>query len=167
MFHGKIHFTNLYEDELGLLLWALMQEDHCYHQIGMGKPYGYGRVRVDAVKVEVYKLDQWYDTFDFEEGRSAYAEEIDAGSLITRYKDTVKARDGIDLSQANNVKEWMAMKSVLLPDDVIRYMELKKKEFTHMLKNQTPLPGVEELIALAKSEADADADDDDASSPGK
>lgn len=48
IFSGKIHYHNLKREELGALLCALTwygEEGH-YHQIGLAKPFGFGRVSV-------------------------------------------------------------------------------------------------------------------------
>lgn len=51
-FRGTIRYQNLHEDELGLLLWCLRLEKGCFQPIGMGKPLGYGRMRltIDALR---------------------------------------------------------------------------------------------------------------------
>ncbi len=55
-FRFKIHFHNLREVELGALLWSLDfgGADNCYHNIGMGKPFGMGRV---SLKLNAYHLE--------------------------------------------------------------------------------------------------------------
>lgn len=45
-FTGTIRYQNLHEDELGLLLWALLLDEGCFQSIGMGKALGLGRMRV-------------------------------------------------------------------------------------------------------------------------
>lgn len=46
-FTGKIRFHNLRMIELGALLWALdFNNQACAHSLGMGKPYGFGQVRL-------------------------------------------------------------------------------------------------------------------------
>ncbi len=45
-FRAKIYFENLSGIELGALLTALKLKDESRHRIGMGKPYGMGRVRI-------------------------------------------------------------------------------------------------------------------------
>ena len=45
-FAGSIRYRNLYPDELGLLLWCMILDKGCQQNIGMGKPYGYGRIDV-------------------------------------------------------------------------------------------------------------------------
>ena len=45
-FQGIIRYRNLHPDELGLLLWCIRLDPGCFHSLGMGKPYGYGRIAV-------------------------------------------------------------------------------------------------------------------------
>ena len=45
-FHGVVRFKNLSDAELGLLVWSLCLDEGCYQNVGMGKPYGYGRMSV-------------------------------------------------------------------------------------------------------------------------
>lgn len=53
-FGGVIRYRNLTPDELGLLLWCIRLDEGCYHSLGMGKPYGYGRM-----KVTIDRLVEW------------------------------------------------------------------------------------------------------------
>ncbi len=47
-FAGKIHFENLSDRELGVLLAALkLRDQDSRHRLGMGKPYGMGRLKID------------------------------------------------------------------------------------------------------------------------
>ena len=45
-FHGVVRYKNLSDAELGLLLWSLCLDEGCWQNVGMGKPYGYGRMSV-------------------------------------------------------------------------------------------------------------------------
>ena len=54
VFHGVIRYRNLHPDELGLLLWCIRLDPGCFHGIGMGKPYGFGRV-----KATIQRLVEW------------------------------------------------------------------------------------------------------------
>lgn len=54
VFAGSVRYQNLHPDELGLLLWALRLGPDCRQTLGMGKPYGYGRVRI-----QVEALYEW------------------------------------------------------------------------------------------------------------
>lgn len=50
IFKGKVRYHNLKRVELGALISALTfhgQNDTYYHNIGMGKPYGFGKISID------------------------------------------------------------------------------------------------------------------------
>lgn len=58
-FYSKVRFHNLLPVELGALLSALtfhQNETRCYHQIGMGKPFGLGNCRLEIQKLKVSNL---------------------------------------------------------------------------------------------------------------
>lgn len=61
-FQGVIRFKNLTDMELGLLLWSLQLEKGCCQNIGMGKPYGYGRLRVRITTLRLLNLDWLYSS---------------------------------------------------------------------------------------------------------
>ncbi|MDE5877735.1 MAG: TIGR03986 family CRISPR-associated RAMP protein [Muribaculaceae bacterium] len=55
-FEGKIRFHNLKPEELGALLSALTfhaNEANCFHQFGMARPYGYGKVSVTITDIDI------------------------------------------------------------------------------------------------------------------
>ena len=68
-FTGTVRYHDLTPAELGLLLWSLrlglegLQEDKsepCYQTIGMGKPYGYGRMLLTIDSLTEYTPDSLY-----------------------------------------------------------------------------------------------------------
>jgi len=69
VFRGVIRYKNLYADELGLLLWALRlekghrEEEDCFQNLGMGKPYGFGRVKLDIDELWEFDVKNLY-SFD-------------------------------------------------------------------------------------------------------
>lgn len=50
-FRTTIHLHNLREHELGALIWALDygQRQECFHSIGRGRPFGFGKVKLSIV----------------------------------------------------------------------------------------------------------------------
>lgn len=54
-FEGKLRFHNLRLIELGALLWALDfgRREHLSHSLGMGKPYGLGRIKLELTQLKV------------------------------------------------------------------------------------------------------------------
>ena len=86
-FTGVIHYKNLYEDELGLLLWAIRLENECYHQIGMGKPYGFGCIRTAKICLLEENVDELYSIDSLLHGKkNMESKETDA--YIQKYKKT-------------------------------------------------------------------------------
>ncbi len=53
-FKSKIRFFNLKKVEVGALLSALTfhLQENCYHNLGMAKPFGYGKVKIEVSKLK-------------------------------------------------------------------------------------------------------------------
>lgn len=76
VFHSRIRFTNLSNQELSILLWLLTPTmlaegikkiEEGYHHIGFGKPIGMGSVRIDATSCHVLtgkELATQYEALD-------------------------------------------------------------------------------------------------------
>lgn len=60
-FRGVIRFRNLTEAELGLLLWSLRLDEGCYQSVGMGKPFGYGRMTLTIERLTEYDPEGLYN----------------------------------------------------------------------------------------------------------
>ncbi|MCB5936074.1 TIGR03986 family CRISPR-associated RAMP protein [Caldibacillus thermoamylovorans] len=120
-FRAKIRFDQLYEDELGLLLWSLQGPK--YHQIGMGKPYGYGIVSFDHFSVfvnkneaDLYQLSSYFDL------KMKHVSPVD---YIEKYKQYVKKAFGIDIDRQGSVRIFLKMKDWSpLPYSKMKYMPL-------------------------------------------
>lgn len=63
-FAGRIRFENLTDEELGILLMALNLRDSCCHHIGMAKPYGLGRIRIQTAVTEIDRNKRYNEVFD-------------------------------------------------------------------------------------------------------
>ena len=59
-FRGVIRFRNLREEELGLLLWALELREGCFQTVGMGKPFGFGSMKLTIDSVLEFDPEQLY-----------------------------------------------------------------------------------------------------------
>lgn len=59
IFEGSIHFHNLRPIELGALISAIdfCKNEDCFHNIGQGKPLGYGKVKVSVISSDIKDLD--------------------------------------------------------------------------------------------------------------
>lgn len=122
-FKGRIYFNNLYADELGLLLWSLKLEDNCFQTIGMAKPYGFGRVKVENIKLQVENLKKKYSEFCFN-----YEEPQDIDKYISIYKEEFSKKYllGKPIEEYDSIKELMAIKSQIFHTNDCNYMELQE-----------------------------------------
>ena len=119
-FKGQINFHNLRPVELGALLSALTfhlnSDKNIYHQLGQGKPYGYGKV----------KLDVNLNCFDNVDVTDRY--------LVAKFEHTMLEADRYWL-MSDTLKELftIAHEEVSSDDALFKYMELdvtnRKNEF--------------------------------------
>jgi len=132
-FKGRIYFTNLYEDELGLLGWALKLNDRCYQNIGLAKPYGFGRIELMDVKVKIEDLEKKYTSFSFD-----YYKDDDINRYIELYKEYFSKNKlgGKNIEETTTVKEFMYIKSVVIDENErnnYRYMDLDEFKLKKVL----------------------------------
>lgn len=142
-FVSTIAFHNLKPEELGALLSALTFhgcERECYHQLGQGKPYGYGRVKI-IPKIEV--LTTGYQQFDSE-------------TYMAKFEKMLH-KEGMRV----NVAQLIAMASELKSDSQYEYMNLSmdgnSNEFQQAKNNKEylePFVGVQQLPSWGKNRSD-------------
>ena len=147
-FVGKIRFTNLTEDELGLLLWSVKLNATSHMNIGKAKSYGYGNISLNITDVKVvdyekaYKADSLLDMDPFAK--------VDVDNTIVAYKSKInqfvaKEYKGKSIDELPLIKEFFMMKdSNNLPDrDKIKYMSIDRREYQN---RQKPLQTVAQVI---------------------
>lgn len=121
-FNGRVYFNNLNKDELGLLLWAIKLNEGCKQNIGLAKPFGYGKVQVQDVRLSIENLEEKYRgfTFDFYDDETSKIDEY-----IDFYKNYVVKR--FDCNKIDNyisIREFFIMKTLSLSNEESRYMTL-------------------------------------------
>lgn len=139
-FRANIKFDQLHEDELGLLLWALQATD--YHQIGMGKPYGYGSIQFKNIKCNASNNEQKYTHLSsfFDD----IYENIEFKTYIDIYHQYVKSHFDIDLLDQESIKVFLNMKTMEpISVDKMNYMDVRGG-YSKKLK----LPTAEELMNI-------------------
>lgn len=132
-FKGRIYFNNLHEDELGLLGWALKLNGNSYHNIGLAKPFGFGRVKVKDVKLKIEDLNTKYTTFSFD-----YYKDDDIDKYIEFYKDyfSKKYLKGENIEKTTSIKEFLYIKSNVIKEkdaNNYRYMDFNEFRFKKVL----------------------------------
>lgn len=142
-FKGKIRFHNLHKDELGLLLWALQLKENCFHNIGKGKPYGFGRIKVENIEVRCLDYKKMYQSDKMDV--SPYKEKEDVSSYVQEYQDYVKDSYGIELEEQLCIQEFFQIKAIFPDPGEIQYMQLDN------YKDRKILPTIKE-VALPKGD---------------
>jgi hypothetical protein len=142
-FTGTIRYQNLHPDELGLLLWCLRLEEGCMQTIGMGKPYGYGRMEL-ALELRRYDLSGLYRSF---EGTPAVTEASPAEieGLIRNYDHYASRLAGVEtpLGDQEHIRDFLYMKRTVR-DDVRNVSYMSAKEHTRVIKGLQTVRSIRE-----------------------
>ncbi len=151
-FTGVIRYNNLTEDELGLLLWCLRLNPECSQTIGMGKPYGYGRIKILINSLRELDCGHLYKTdilaMQITAQKDADCSEIVAG-YINNYKKYASSKlkamndtEQSDIDKRPNIRNFIFMHSEIRKPDEVRYMDLNKKEY----QNRKALCTVDDIM---------------------
>ena len=116
-FHGVIRFKNLHEDELGLLLWCLRLDDGCYQSVGMGKPFGFGRMKLHIDSLLETDVQSLYSV----DGLCS-APGDDRTELVDHY---IEAYDRF-AAENLNIKKPKKCPSVRSRDEVLDFLYLRR-----------------------------------------
>ncbi|MDR0603338.1 MAG: TIGR03986 family CRISPR-associated RAMP protein [Bacteroidales bacterium] len=151
IFTGKIRFHNLKKVELGALLSALTfhNSDECYHQFGQGKPYGFGKTKVEiklSDDIEKQKLElmalfedaiskdikqQWCNSEQMKELFTMAKEEVNIDDAF-KYMHMDNDRSKNDFLSAKRFNEFLQTYSVLInkkfaPETLLEDIEKQRK----------------------------------------
>lgn len=138
-FKGNISFNNLHPDELGLLLWSLSLEfgsKSAYHNIGLAKSYGFGRISIRNVKLNVTDVHKKYSNFS-----TIYEEEKDYKQYIQAYKAYVAQNFGVDVDNLRQIQEFMIIKTSVVSSRQTEFQYMSLDEF----KCKAVLPSITEI----------------------
>lgn len=105
-FTGKIYFHNLKKIELGALLSAITfhNNNDCFHQIGQGKPYGFGKVKIDI------KLPKGLEERKIE--------------LMALFEDAICKDSGTWAGHESIVQLFTMAHDETTPEDIFKYMNM-------------------------------------------
>ena len=147
-FRGKVRFSNLAPDELGLLLWSIKLKDTSRMNVGKAKAFGYGNISVKLLSLKQVNKDLAYnsDTLCLNPW-----EELSAEHFIQLYKDTVnKKLDGKQIDNLPHIEDFFDMKDVeLIPeDDKTRFMTLDNE---YRYRKEKVLPSINSLTKKSRS----------------
>lgn len=156
-FQGVIRFRNLHEDELGLLLWSLRLDEGCCQSIGMGKPYGFGRMKLHIDQLLETDLNSLYgggnlcgapgtDRTNQIEGCIAAYDRFAADALRLK-----KPKKRPSVRGCEEILDFLYLRSAIQPTEKAAYMTLD--EYKNV---RSPLPTVRDFREEA-AQADGQA----------
>jgi CRISPR-associated protein (TIGR03986 family) len=144
VFQSSIRFHNLKEDELGLLLWCLKLDKDCYQTIGKGKPYGYGRAKVQITSVERDCPEALYSAASLLP-ETNLSSPLDVDELIELYQQSEGVQEFLHSKRPDeqgNVKDFMYIHKAIKEANEVRYITFE--EYKNR-KAVLPLPTIEEI----------------------
>lgn len=154
VFRGVIRYKNLHPDELGLLLWALRLEDGCCQSVGMGKPYGFGRMKLTIDQLLEYDVGALYAPDSLcklpasgnQDNIERYIKRYDsyAWEALHIKKPSKKAPT---VGSEDTIKDFFYMRRAVRGRDEVSYMELPK--YKNMMG---VLPAVQEIREAAEAD---------------
>lgn len=153
-FRGTIQFRNLTELELGLLLWSLRLEDGCFQTVGKGKPYGYGRMRlqISALRIldpaRLYCGDLTADPWTDVSGQvAAYIDRYNSSALGT----SGKKKKLLHVRDRQEIQDFFFIKRILRAPAEVSYMDLS--EYQNV---RAPLPVIRDVREAAEKAPQSD-----------
>ena len=139
VFEGRVSFHNLKPEELGALLSALTfnDEEECFHTLGGGKPFGFGKSKVHIESLNIVD----YDELKFESAEYK--------TYIFKFNEYVKSQINKSLNETTQYKELIAMAKEYSDVDVnmdkfLNYMKLE--DFAKIRKSKCYLKPYSKLV---------------------
>lgn len=146
IFRGTLHFKNLRKEELGLLLWSLELEGGSLQNIGKGKPYGFGAVKIKIDSIKRFDKEKAYCSKELCLDPTCDIT-AQAADLIAGYKAQKTAAD-------DSLDAFMIMKNNRLPGQQVRYMRLgdrdSVREYQERKKRNASLPSPQKIVKGAE-----------------
>lgn len=147
VFRGTIRYRNLTEDELGLLLWAIRLDEGCFQTLGMGKPYGYGRMQVTITALRELAPEELYTPTGLcgslrECDGSATEQYIRAYCTYASHRLSRSDGEQRPIREMGEIQDFMFLKSEIRTGTDVAYMDLRSGAYGNI---DVCLPTVAEL----------------------
>lgn len=144
-FCGKIRFSNLTIEELGLLCWSIRLEDNSEVNIGKAKSYGYGRCKISDITLKVMDYSSAYSV-DGGLNLSPYTLNVSVKDYIDAYKGYASKRLGKNIDTLQSIKDLFVMSdgSRIPNNALINYMPLNG--YQSRVRDLIPLPRPEDVV---------------------
>ena len=139
-----IEFENLAPLELGSLLWTIELENNMFHKLGMGKPLGFGSIKINVKDVKILDIMERYSSILNNGWKSILSKKEE---LINLFKEKMETKYYKTFENLDNIKD---LKSILSPASLpIHYPRTEEEPseegrnfdwFMNNKKNRIPLP---------------------------
>lgn len=157
-FTGVIRYKNLRPEELGLLLWAIRLEEGCYQSVGMGKPYGYSRMKLTIDALREFDIPALYSPANLcaapaaapAEAVQEYIDAYDAAAARAMYLKKPKKKPSV--TSLEEIQDFFYMKRTIRAENEVSYMALP--EYQNVTR---PLPDAASFRKQAEEAAQAAA----------
>jgi len=140
-FEGVITFHNLRPEELGSLLSALTfnGEKDCFHTLGAGKPFGFGKSILKIKSINIVD----YNELKF----AKLTHDSEYSIYIEKFNNYVKSKLGKSINESLQYKELISMSKEYADlglDEFLKYMKLE--DFAIVKKNKLYLEPYDKII---------------------
>jgi CRISPR/Cas system CSM-associated protein Csm3 (group 7 of RAMP superfamily) len=100
LFVAKINLHNMRPVEIGAILSALTfhQHEECFHNVGMGKSYGYGKLQIESLSMKGTKKDKTYYLEEYEKYMSNFTQSF----LRKSWKETDQFKKMLAIASNHN-----------------------------------------------------------------
>lgn len=128
-FTFKVHFENLTDAELGALAWVLSLggDDNLRHQIGMGKPYGMGVVKLEATLKLIDRESRYRTLFDADGTWNTAEDDESLTQFIEAFKQTIADATNKPFDEHDRIQQLKAMLKPVEPSDTFTYMTIEPR----------------------------------------
>ncbi|OUN06049.1 CRISPR-associated RAMP family protein [Flavonifractor sp. An92] len=147
VFRGTIRYKNLTADELGLLLWAIRLDEGCFQTLGMGKPYGYGRMQVTISALREVEPEALYTPDGLcgslkKSGADAVEGYIRAYHTYASQKLAGQDEERRPIQEQGEILDFFFLKRTIREGREVSYLDLNGKEYQNL---SAPLPSVAQM----------------------
>lgn len=120
-FTFAISFENLSPVELGALLWSIQLEGEQVHRLGMGKPLGFGSVRMKLPEDSICVFDPEERYQSMRSSALHTASDSKQEEWIGQYKESMQKAYASPFTQIPNIHDLLVLLSQPAPDLPIHY----------------------------------------------
>lgn len=107
IFRFTIDFHNLAPLELGALLWTLnLGDDDCLYRLGYAKPLGFGSVRLAIEKIELFDLEERYQSLN---GSGLHRVAMVEKDWLARFESAMRRCYGRPLRDLANISDLFTL----------------------------------------------------------